>query len=171
METIFCYTGARLWRSGCSRHTVIMDASLQSSWWDGDRGGICPTAQNLLLPDWPGPQDFIFLINKRENPAYLWGEYLEYQLQCRTGFFVWKIRFFLIRYICLICSCSCANSLFELRHAPAFAGNMYLITEKSRISYQTRKPVQHCSWYPRNFVSYKYAGFSAYIGRRIKRGI
>ena len=33
------------------------------------------------------------------------------------------------RYICLIRSCSCANSSFGLKHAPAFAGNMYLITE------------------------------------------
>ena len=106
---------------------------------------ICQTAQNLLLPDRPGPQDFILLINKRENPAYLWGNILNISYNAAVASLFERYAFFLIRYICLIRSCFCANSLFELRHAPAFAGSMYLITEKSWISYQTRKPLRHCS--------------------------
>ena len=36
---------------------------------------------------------FFWLI--RGKILHICGEYLEYQLQCRIGFFVWKIRFFL----------------------------------------------------------------------------
>ena len=50
-------------------------------------------------------------------------------LYCNMTIHIKRFASFPTRYICLIRSCSCANSSFGLRHAPAFAGNMYLITE------------------------------------------
>ena len=72
-----------------------MDASLQPTWRDGDREGICQTAQNLLLPDRPGPQDFILLINKRENPAYLWGNILNISYNAAVASLFERYAFFL----------------------------------------------------------------------------
>ena len=65
---------------------------------------------------------------------------------CRYTLYV---LFFSIRCKCLIRSCSCANSPFRLKQAPAFADNLHLITKKSKRQYKVYRqyPGQHEAGY------------------------
>lgn len=72
--------------------------------------------------------------------ASCWPGYCRYTLY---------VLFFSIRCKCLIRSCSCANSPFRLKQAPAFADNLHLITKKSKRQYKVYRqyPGQHEAGY------------------------